>query len=119
MKKFLATILVMCVAVPVMAVEFPAMSWLEVEVEEVEVSLGVAWYNDKYDTDELAAYIQTPLVRWEYAYIGFGGTFPLQEIERSRPHFSLVATYGIVELGVYAMASPHEAWGSHIGIRIF
>jgi len=95
---------------------------------QFKASMGVAWYTDHrgYDAptgvdlapvNDIALYLQTPIVEWNDCYLAFGGIVPVQHANRARPEFSLCTHWGELEVGVYGAVSPYKAWGVMIGIQ--
>ena len=125
MKRLVVVVLVMVLAIPVMAggLEFVAKKWFN--DEPFDVRFGVASYTDSYGGTGGALYVQTPVVQWSDLWLSFGGVFPVENMDRSRPEFSLATSVGCWvdcpkwmnwELGVYVAASPYEAWGGQVGL---
>lgn len=105
---------------------------------EFQLHFGLAWYHDhrptdralNHDfpsTDDLAVYVQVPIVSvWDRVYLSFGGVFPVSYIGRSRPSFALDTKPSLwcekwpqwanVEVGAYVLASPWNAWGAQVGL---
>ena len=121
-RVVIIAILVLAVVSGASAVEFTSLKWMDSGFSP-EIGIGAAYYSDTYDDSLLAYYVQTPVVSWKYATVGFGGTFPVEEFGRSRPHFSLDVGFLMfknyrLQLGTYVMVSPYHAWGGHAGVAI-
>ena len=125
MKKLVLVVLALIIAVPVMAggPEFVVSKmWND---KPFDVRFGVASYTDQYGGTGGALYVQTPVVEWGDFWISAGGVFPVENMDRSRPEFSLATSVGRwvdcprwmnFELGAYVAASPYGAWGGQVGL---
>jgi hypothetical protein len=96
--------------------------------EDISYNFGVAYYQDQHDSDA-AMYAQLTGDIGDYikgVVLGFGMTVPLNEIERTRPHFSIGTSieaitgndvFMDVYLGSYICVSPYGAWGIQLGVK--
>ena len=100
------------------AVEVPILHIME-DGHQWTVGAGAGYYTDCDDLTTVAPYIQTAVVKWEYCSISFGGTFVLDDLDKSRPHcsFEVESKTDIrMQFGPYVMLGPYRAWGFHGGV---
>jgi hypothetical protein len=136
MKRVLAVMMALGIASSATAgVKFTPLEWFSPNYQ-FQLRIGACWYHDHRPTDrevnislpvinDIGAYIQTPLVEWDKAYISAGYVFPFNYTERSRPEFSLDTRVGYwwkdcptwldFEIGAYVAVSPYNASGVQVG----